>query len=401
MEKYYVPSLLINEGQRVKEMFPKVAKVIKPGGMDDSLKQLIYILVKLKPAHVSRFGKERSEADISSLAGYVVTNTLNVNCTNIYALLEEYASPKDWEIMFGNWQNYSERQEPMGFLKRGVLTNPRFQAYLADKDIGQENLSWIDHREKVQILCNYCKGAESLDTYKESLKKFGLIEDTLLMNECLSKFFLNCTVKAYQNAGEINICGAFNKLSSEDKLSMIINFVKVFTLQELKKYMGVCQTFESEANNKKFADKLKSKLRTNLLADKYDKWINALKIVEAFADDEDPYRREYWLRFSDQSVNEITRFGDLTNQVLIMDFGRYVITEFGEKAAGKAYLFTKEYFDKNYKWYISFHAKNEYIHKVNKDINAFEKLKHFPPYGGWWDIFDDALRKYGIVYNKV
>ena len=145
---YYFPKQLAAELERIEKVFNGHNRFMtEPDGeLDDLLKQLIYSLVLLKPSQVNRFGRERSENEISALARYVCTNSLNVKCDNIYSLLNDYASQKDWESVFSSWQNHLNNQEALVFLKKGIEDNSRFQEYLSGNGVDKTDLFWLNKK---------------------------------------------------------------------------------------------------------------------------------------------------------------------------------------------------------------------------------------------------------------
>ena len=393
-ELIYFPKQLADELEKINKTFSGNRRLlVKPDGeLDDLLKQLIYTLVALKPSFVSRFGRERTEEEISALARYVCTNTLRVNCANIFAILDEYASSKDWKMVFGDWQNHYNNQEIVTFLKNGYENNTQFQQYLSSKGIEKTGLFWIDKKDKVYEICNKCKNADTIEEYSERLTKTGLIEDTLLMKSCLAKFFLNCSAKAYRHTDEKDIYDAFIKLSLEEKTNLIVNFVRVLELPDLQHYSDMFKAFEILRKEKKelFNDRLQ---KANLV-DKYNKWRNRMEIIWFF-NNEDPYRTSFWLQYVD-GAKEIQRmyFRNRTDKILIMNFGDYVVTEFVEKAGGKMYIFPSELFIA-YKLHIKDQTISNFKSEANSDWNVKEE-EHRPPYDGWYSKFSYVLMKHGI-----
>jgi hypothetical protein len=401
MEKFYIPTLLQNENVKIAAMFPTKARIVRPGEMSETLKHLILTLVGLRSSQVSRFGKERTEAEVSSLAGYVCTNTLSVQCANIYALLDEFASADDWKLLFGDWQDYSDNQEAATFLKSGAERNSNFISYLTANDIPRENLSWIDENNKVQAICNNCKALDSYEEYKEALMRMGLIDDTLLMTTCQAKFYLNCSAKAYRDANETGVCSAFTKLDYLDRLDMIVNFIRVFSVDELTKYVTVYKQFKTEIEKNALAETvLMDRLKKAGLQDKYYSWVRRMMIIVSFYND--PYRRAFWLQYSGATQDmEVRRFSDHKRQspkeIFIMDFGDYVVTEFLGKAEGKAYLFAKSSFE-FYKSRIPVNSRNDFKAIVNNHFftGVLERMAHSGGTDKWWPDFKSKLAKYGI-----
>lgn len=393
---FYFPRLLAAECERIEKIFNGHNRfMVDPDGdLDDLLKQLIYSLVLLKPSQVSRFGRERSENEISALARYVCTNSLNVKCDNIYTLLNDYASPSDWETIFSIWQNYLNNQEALVFLKNGIENNSKFQEYLSSKGIDKTNLFWLNHNDKVDAICSKCKNTDTIEEYKTVLNKTGLIDDTILMKTCLAKFFLNCSAKAYKRIGENDIYDAFTKLSLEEKFDLIVNFVGVFTIQELQEYSKIYNAFESlNAKNRAL---FKERLQSANLWEKYDRWAKLMIIKIGFIGNEDPYRTAFWLQYGDTATStELMWFSKGSGKVIVITFDNYVITEFGGRAEGKAYVFTRELF-KEYRSKIRYLSMYGFKSEVNSDSRVLEAMAHRPGNGGWRSEFRYRLRRYGI-----
>lgn len=396
MNVFYEPVRLSEMAGKISRMFPTEGKIVKPGEMDDTLKRLIEILVGLKPHKVKAFGEQRSRAEISSIAGYVCGNSLKVKRDNIFDMLMDFASEDDWGLMFENWQNFFMDKELAEFFCDGLVSAVNFSLHCMNNNFRIGDMDWITDENVVLSLCEKCRNVSDTAEFESELSAHGVLMRTLLGKTCGLYFLLVCPEKVYLETGEQELCDYFDDLLKDEKVVFILNFVRVMNMSNLVRHRKLGGYIRRFAEDNKIVDQLYQTLKDNELWVKYRSWMAKLDIMEGL--EGDPDRIEFWFKYTDSMLaHPILSFQD-GKDILVMEFENYVVTEFKEKAGGKAYIFQKDEFYKTIQYKIQYRKMAEFKHYIfNYPPKGFcQAMSHLPPDRGWWYPFRMELKKYDI-----
>lgn len=359
---------------------------------EKEFKNFVRLLVKEKKSKVVNRAKYYDHEYITKLCFYIHTNVFNVNCENLFVALFDLANDSDWEILFSEWQNHYKNNEVREFLANSFVKSENFIMF-KNNSIPKADLNWLKKENFIEYLCEKFGNVESKIFFGKSLNDLGVIYNKQLYITCLKYFLLYCNRKAYLRTETSMILASYNGYAENEKIIFINNFVSKLTIEDLDDHEKI---YEAIKNSNSIKNKLDEYLKEKGTYQKYNQWVERMKLLLAFDGDRD--RFDFWIKY--QKGNKII---DTNRDTLYIDFGNYVITEFKGKAAGPSYLFEKEYFDSKV-WHklrsMNKVAFQQELLRLSKKGDALERLEHRPSNRGWWKYFSSILSSYGIHQSE-
>ncbi len=385
----YIPISLIKAKEEIKLVHRRSSRFDDKNLENEKyFKDFIKLLVKEKKSKVVNRAKSYDHENITKLCFYVNTNVFDVNCENLFIVLSNLANDSDWETLFCEWQDHYQNNEVREFIANSFSNSDEFKKFV-NNSIPKGDLNWLIQKNFIEYLCENFGNVESKVYFGKTLSDLGVIYGKQLYITCLKKFLLYCNRKAYLRTETSILISSYNGYTENEKVIFINNFVSKLTIEDLDDQEKI---YEAIKNSNSIKNKLDEYLKEKGTYQKYNQWVERMKLLLAFDGDRD--RFDFWIKY--QKGNKII---DTNRDTLYIDFGSYVITEFKGKAAGPSYLFEKEYFDRKV-WHklrsmnkVSFQQE---LLRLSKKGDALERLEHRPSNRGWWKYFSSILSSYGI-----
>lgn len=395
------PNKLHSALELVMEEHPIKGERYKMVTNDQMLKELVNMVVSWDYAIVEKKCTVLKEDDITELARYINSNKFRVELKNIFKTIACRGSVDDFADILEDFENSYENAELQGFIftcmndgykeDQSVVYNKTnsFMDYIADHQIDSEEIYQILSSSDVLITTSLLARDDTFDKFRQNLVKIGVIDTTHLYSDCLSRFFLVCGEQAYADTLVSVLVNVFDGYSYKDKLAFVINLLDKVSITNLLRMKQLYQKIHSYFWNTKNVESFRQELKKAGVLDKFDKWSSLITLEVSLGD---PRRYEFWKQY--------VLGGKLYNKadILYIDFGEIVITEFKGKAAGPSYFYTSESFKKSIAYAVTHYSMNElrgYLY--DKHVSGFKGEIYRGEHRGNWEYdFAYYLRVNGI-----
>lgn len=368
---------------------------------DQLLKELVNMVVSWDYEIVEKKCTVLKEEDITELARYINSNRFKVELKNIFKTIACRGSIDDFADILEDFENSYDNSELQKFIftclndgyneDQSVVYNKTnsFIEYVAVQQIDSEEIYKILSSSDVLITASLLASAGAFEKFRQNLVKIGVIDTTHLYSDCLSRFFLVCGEQAYTDTSVTVLVNVFEGYSYKDKLAFVINLLDKVSIKNLLGMKELYQKIDRcfcNANNK---ERFESELKKAGVFEKFNKWSSLVTLEVSLGD---PRRYAFWKQY--------VLGGKLYNKadILYIDFGEIVITEFKGKAAGPSYFYTSERFKKSIAYAVTHYSKNEvqrYLY--DKHVSGLEGEIYRGEHRGDWEYdFAYYLRTNGI-----
>ena len=82
-------------------------------------------------------------------------------------------------------------------------------------------------------LCKKILPDYTFEKYELELMRCGVLKDTLLMQDCLSQFYLYCSRQTYMSKGDSGLIPIFAGYDRENEKLFVINLLKKLSINDL------------------------------------------------------------------------------------------------------------------------------------------------------------------------
>jgi hypothetical protein len=179
-------------------------------------------------------------------------------------------------------------------------------------------------------------------SFKEKLNFLGVRYDSRLYHDCEFLFYTYCGKEDYLAVEDLKLLSVINKYNEKMLKSFLENFLSLLSLKELERFAQLANYM-----NKMIGDNIDIFFENMPLAikEKYIDWINIYKVIQYFGYDE---RSQFWKNYRFKHVSKYR----YSNSV-VMEFENYVAIEFLGQAMGPIYIYEKEYYNSNVKYWFA------------------------------------------------
>lgn len=394
----YIPNKLISTKKEIIQKHKHINDV-HIDKEDSDLRTLINRLVCLNEKDIKREAFALENNEIDSIAAYIPVNYYNVDMSNLFAIFTYRAEKRFFEILYNAWQDHFRNNECNAFIYHWLNNNDEIFGSILDISLKEEYRKMLIRGDVIQGFGEYVKDninktdkqlKEILEPWKLSYGRSLLWEmKFLLYTYCPRKYYFMISkeellsfVKQYY----VKKDGSFKKF--------VVNFVTELKLVELEKYDDIGNYLLGAIGNPgtpEFFDFFGD--TPEKIVTKYTDWINRLIIDDVFENDE---RSLFWREFRFKSVTKYDR----SNSV-VMDMGKYYVTEFLGRAMGPMYFYKKDIFDEKVKkWFVNRDNKQLRSALFNHEDYYFIRQEHKKPYGNeyyWQGQVADILQRYNMT----
>ena len=364
---------------------------------DAELKELVFMVTKWHRDSVKKNCLILEDYQISAIANYIVNNKYQVDVQNLVTTLSERASDDDFFAVLSGWENkyYSKlikdyigdaaanRKYRLTWEKLGINTEKMVPWLVGDS----ENLS-------SQIVAQMGTVPSSIQ-YKTNLHNMGVIDDTVLFDECMSLYFLVCSKDALLAEREHTLASAYQSYEIENKIKFVIHFLGLLSFVELYDYKAVYDAISNSMLNNVTKAQFESELQKEGLLEKYKQWGILYRLDQSL---DDPERSAFWRNY--------VLSGKLIDgkEVMAIVFDNFAITEFKGKAAGPCYFYNIDFYKQKIEGRMRWDSKNEFQHYEYSLYESYSdgllsqagNRGRFTHQGDWKPVFRRALKRCGI-----
>ena len=331
LEYEYIPHKIIGIRKRMQERYPgENREAYSQQTHNKRFEELIQEIKEEKRENLGFYSRWLTEKDVFLLAnrfGSLKSEETRSKVLEIFNVRgSEQIIKKMFKAYMENWQD--------------ILLNGFLLGQLENKRVGFLPVVWIKILQSPRIeefIGNYiCSKIQSVvDTFQE----LGIEKETLLVYESKYRAYLH---------------GNMDFFNAQDS-SYLLNDLSLFKLEQLKKvaeqYLLVMN--QDQLNNdlmvfflKKIGRPVEKNLNWNDITkparDKFRNWYFTSELERFFSNDIRTGKERF--NFWEQYLADIKNLRFEENElVLIMDFGRHVVVEFG-RTGNAAYIYSKDVF---------------------------------------------------------
>lgn len=388
MISIYRPTRIIEARQRVEAEHTKTARG-KATADDKILKSLILRIAALAPGEVEAFLRGVSDRQIHQISEYVCLNFWKVDLKNLLTAISLRGDVEEWECVYSGWQKHYDQGADCETIRRflgvGLAKNTALQRYVQGKQWSLISLMWISQDDYINRLCAECVKRGNL--YRNGLMNHGVLPDTALWDRCMIVYYLQADRNELISLGAAELKVKYLTWTMADKKQFCRNLYEKLGDADLAGMRELLTTLDKD-----FDEKTMKGILSERGYQLYQVWLNFLAVEKAFSGYEDRNRRKFWMKYI--RGNSFRNYA----QTFVIDFGAYVAVEFKGKAAGPAYVYKKEFFQRTVAY------KMHHLSKIEFQKWEYEKYQEhadgvcerMPHTDNWMYRFSNRLRSYGI-----
>lgn len=359
---------------------------------EEELEKFIRAIEAKKKSAIPEFEKLLSEKQILALVGYVAGNLFHVDETNHLQIIGDCATYEQNFQLLRNWENQYDNDDVKGYLEKKFSDREVFGQALQIHGIQYEKFQGLVALSLSPIGVVNSARVDSFTAFKYDLLQYGVLDDTTLMQKCLSEFLFVCSEAAYLELGQEKLTKQYVNFTSADRARFIDKFVKKMPILKLGNFFELYRLVHNDWQ--KYAE-FKQYLIQHGDEQKLRQWGNLYVLRSSFDDSE---RYTFWAPYvlnSEYGLEKGYKF-------VALKFGAYVVVEMMNDI-GPCYIIDATDFKEKY--YGAFKhnrigyepsVNSYFFHKYNDRNNnpgIRERLTH---QGYWQSDFSWALKRYGI-----
>lgn len=404
MEFNFIPTKLIMAKEEVKKRHSRISE---PGRVEQNneLYHFIKHLAQLNERDLEKEAYALTNKEVEQLAGYIPYNFYKVDLSNLFCIFQMRSNLRFCSVLFYAWQNSFDKSECNVLMQKLVEWDENFKRLISECHMTSQKWSWILEQDNIPLA--YGKETRLVNnreanSLKDKLSYLGIKPNSALAIKCERLFYTFCEKEDYIAAGELKLLDILKKQDDSYQRMFLTNFLEKMPLPEMKKFLRLADYFVRNTGDKNSTQFKRYFMGFEYrIIRKYIDWINVYKINKIFGNDE---RSLFWEKYHYEDVNKHSY-----SNSIVMEFEKYVAIEFLGQANGPAYIYKKEYFDKNLR--NSFHIKRydnislrRYLYNSTQYADNARNLRDITgtrlihnPNPGWTDKFSDVLLRNQIT----
>ncbi len=336
--KIYAPNKLIQVVSKIEEQFPLTAK-IQPDISSEALKKLVLEINGRKHEELPAFAVTVTKQERQSLCRYMRTNSYHVDLSKIAIVISERMDRTCFSLLYNSWEFAPDCIEALKIL--GQFDNEKYRPMDFKLDVGLLT-KWANASNPLAAVVRNLSEMNSNKKISDILQEYFTPGRPIIW-DCENIFFTTATLGQFHFEGDIKVKEILDRVSNKERERIILRLLKVamnyrLELNKFPKVYSVAEKLWKKPDSGLFPrneDELKNVYRW---------WYNYNTAKTVIGNDmvngkADPRRMLFWQKY----------FGlcechhNVKHDMLIMDFGDYVATEF-KIYPGPAYIFVYSFY---------------------------------------------------------
>lgn len=333
------------------------------------------------------------------LANYVPANSLHLPLLNLTRILFLRANEEIARSLFILWQDFFENQDLCYLLYRIVQD----KAELVKKIVSNtklENttmLQWFPSKNIPYAVGRECMRWQKSDRirFSDRLMTLGIMPSTRLGQRCIQEYLTFCDRTGYLEISDRDMLPTLKKYSPDSIKLFLKNILTELKVEDFQRYYQcgsyLRNTYTSDAGTLKYKNFFSGFTPEQEL--KYHRWLNYILVKDTFVDSDDDARLKFWSQYVPYSLDV---YKVSISASLVIEFEAYCVIEFFETIQGALYIYPKDTFEREIKFYVVRRNNTELRHELYTNLRRYctERIVHRE---GWQHKTSRYLMAHSIV----
>lgn len=318
---------------------------------------------------------------IRLLGNYVASNSLHLPLRNLTRILFLRANEDIARSLFVLWQDFFENQDLCYLLYRIVQDKPELAKKIISGTKLENNilLQWFPSKNIPHTVGKECmlwQKRERLN-FAERLKTLGVMPSTVLGQRCIQEYLTFCDRTGYLEISDRDMLPILKKYSPAAIKRFLSNILAELKVEDFQRYYQcgsyLRNTYTSDAGTIKYKKFFSGFAPEQEL--KYHRWLNYILIRDTFIRSDDDARLKFWSQYVPYSV-DVYRVS--VSASLVIEFEAYCVIEFFETTQGALYIYPKDVFEREIKFYVVRLNNTELRHELYNNLrrHCTERIVH-------------------------
>lgn len=318
---------------------------------------------------------------IRLLGNYVASNSLHLPLHNLTRILFLRANEDIARSLFVLWQDFFENQDLCYLLYRIVQDKPELAKKIISGTKLENNilLQWFPSKNIPHTVGKECmlwQKRERLN-FAERLKTLGVMPSTVLGQRCIQEYLTFCDRTGYLEISDRDMLPILKKYSPAAIKRFLSNILAELKVEDFQRYYQcgsyLRNTYTSDAGTIKYKKFFSGFAPEQEL--KYHRWLNYILIRDTFIRSDDDARLKFWSQYVPYSI-DVYRVS--VSASLVIEFEAYCVIEFVETTQGALYIYPKDVFEREIRFYVVRLNNTELRHELYNNLRRYctERIVH-------------------------
>ncbi len=318
---------------------------------------------------------------IRILGNYVASNSLHLPLHNLTRILFLRANEDIARSLFVLWQDFFENQDLCYLLYRIVQDKPELAKKIISGTKLENNilLQWFPSKNIPHTVGKECmlwQKRERLN-FAERLKTLGVMPSTVLGQRCIQEYLTFCDRTGYLEISDRDMLPILKKYSPAAIKRFLSNILAELKVEDFQRYYQcgsyLRNTYTSDAGTIKYKKFFSGFAPEQEL--KYHRWLNYILIRDTFIRSDDDARLKFWSQYVPYSI-DVYRVS--VSASLVIEFEAYCVIEFFETTQGALYIYPKDVFEREIRFYVVRLNNTELRHELYNNLRRYctERIVH-------------------------
>lgn len=398
MKTSYKPSRLSVAVAQVRKEHPSSSE-IRNYQLDNTFLSEVRRWAKLSKEDVEGEAVTIPIRKVRLLAEYVSENSLHLPLFNLTMILYLRANEDIARRLYVLWQDSFTNQDLCYLLYRIVQDKPELvKKIISNTKLENATMMQWFHSDNIP----YAVGKECMRWQKtkrirfsDRLMTLGVMPSTRLGQRCIQEYLTFCDRTGYLEITDRDMLPILKKYSPAAIKLFLSNILAELKVEDFQRYYQcgsyLRNAYTSDAGTIKYKKFFSSFVPEQEL--KYHRWLNYILIRDTFIRSDDDARLKFWSQYAPYSI-DVYRVS--VSASLVIEFEAYCVIEFFETTQGALYIYPKDVFEREIKFYVVRLNNTELRHELYNNLRRYctERIVHRD---GWQYKTSRYLMAHSIV----
>lgn len=315
------------------------------------------------------------------LAEYVSENSLHLPLFNLTMILYLRANEDIARRLYVLWQDSFTNQDLCYLLYRIVQDKPELvKKIVSNTKLENATMMQWFHSDNIP----YAVGKECMRWQKtkrirfsDRLMTLGIMPSTRLGQRCIQEYLTFCDRTGYLEITDRDMLPILKKYSPAAIKRFLSNILAELKVEDFQRYYQcgsyLRNTYTSDAGTIKYKKFFSGFAPEQEL--KYHRWLNYILIRDTFIRSDDDARLKFWSQYVPYSI-DVYRVS--VSASLVIEFEAYCVIEFFETTQGALYIYPKDVFEREIRFYVVRLNNTELRHELYNNLRRYctERIVH-------------------------
>ena len=315
------------------------------------------------------------------LANYVPANSLHLPLLNLTRILFLRANEEIARSLFILWQDYFTNQDLCYLLYRIVQDKPELVKKIVSNTKLENTtmMQWFPSKNIPYAVGRECMRWQKSDRirFSDRLMTLGIMPSTRLGQLCIQEYLTFCDRTGYLEISDRDMLPTLKKYSPDSIKLFLKNILTELKVEDFQRYYQcgtyLRNTYTSDAGTLKYKNFFSGFTPEQEL--KYHRWLNYILVKDTFVGSDDDARLKFWSQYVPYSLDV---YKVSISASLVIEFEAYCVIEFFETTQGALYIYPKDTFEREIKFYVVRRNNTELRHELYTNLRRYctERIVH-------------------------